>query len=364
MFDILYVYSGAERIGVLQNEKSIQWIENYRNSGEAKIVCVATAENVALLALGNRIYNPDTRTIADIVATDVVEWSGEAELTVRAQTSAAELNRRVIMATEVISNVEAGMRRIYTNNRRDLPIVLGTEKGFTETISKEITWDTVLEAYQVLSEASGLGFRVKFDPATGTEALEVYKGTDRTSGEHYNGYFSTELGNMLNFSLGKNENSHCNVAIVAGEGEGKDRVVVIVSLGNHQGRNRRELYVNASSTRKEYQILTPTGQVDEHGNPTYTSTTGTYTDAQYATMLRQVGISELLKNITTITVSSEVTQNPLEFGKDYFLGDILPLKSVLYNMNISARVLSATFIREETGDKMMVTLGDFTTMEG
>ena len=143
MFDVLYVYSGAERLGVLQNEKSIQWVENYRNSGEAKIMCAATAENVAMLSLGNRIYNPDTRTIADIVATDVVEWSGEAELTVRAQTSAAELNRRVIMATEVISNVESGMRRIYTNNRRGLPIEMGAEKGFTETISKEITWDTV-----------------------------------------------------------------------------------------------------------------------------------------------------------------------------------------------------------------------------
>ena len=364
MFDVLYVYSGAERLGVLQNEKSIQWVENYRNSGEAKIVCAATAENVALLSLGNRIYNPDTRTIADIVATDVVEWAGEAELTVRAQTSAADLDLRPIMGTEVISNVEAGMRRIYTNNRRDLPIVLGAEKGFTETISKEITWDTVLEAYQVLSEASGLGFRVVFDPATQTETMDIYKGTDRTSGEHYNGYFSTELGNMLNFSLGQNKKNYRNVAIVAGEGEGADRVVAITSIGNPQGKDRREMYVNAASTRKEYQILTPTGQVDEHGNPTYTSTSGTYTDAEYEAVLEQIGISELLKNIITITVSSEVTQNPLEFGKDYFLGDILPLKSALYNMNISARVLSATFIREETGDKMTVTLGDFTTMEG
>lgn len=363
MFDVLYVYSGAERLGVLQNEKSIQWVENYRNSGEAKIVCAATAENVARLSLGNRIYNPDTRTIADIVATDVVEWSGEAELTVRAQTSVAELNRRVIMATEVISNVEAGMRRIYTNNRRDLPIVMGAEKGFTETISTEITWDTVLEAYQVLSEASGLGFRVVFDPALGTESLDIYKGTDRTTGEHYNGYFSTDLGNMLNFSLGKNEKSYCNVAVVAGEGEGKDRVVVIVSFGNHQGRDRRELYVNAARIRKEYQIATPTGQVDEYGNPTYTYTTGTYTDTQYAAMLRQAGISELLKNITTLAVSTEVTQNPLEFGKDYFLGDILPLKLELYDINMTARVLSATFIREETGDKMTVTLGDFTIVE-
>lgn len=363
MFDVLYIYSGAERLGVLQNEKSIQWAENYRNSGEAKIVCAATAENVALLSLGNRIYNPDTRTIADIVATDVVEWSGETELTVRAQTSAAELNRRVIMATEVISNVEAGMRRIYTNNRRDLPIVLGAEKGFTETISTEITWDTVLEAYQVLSEASGLGFRVVFDPAAKTETMDIYKGTDRTSGENYNGYFSTALGNMLNFSLGKDEKSYCNVAVVAGEGEGKDRVVVIVSLGTHQGQDRRELYVNAASTRKEYQIATPTGQVDEYGNPTYTYTTGAYTDTQYTAMLRQAGISELLKNITTITVSTEVTQNPLEFGNDYFLGDILPLKSGLYDINMTARVLSATFIREETGDKMTVTLGDFTIVE-
>lgn len=53
-----YVYDGAARVGILEHWSSVQWLEQYASGGEAKIVAMATPQNVALLAVGRALYNP------------------------------------------------------------------------------------------------------------------------------------------------------------------------------------------------------------------------------------------------------------------------------------------------------------------
>lgn len=356
------IYNAArERIGLLQHDDAVQWLENYQSPGEVKIDAQATPDNLAMLVDGNRVYNTETDTVARISHVDIVQTESEELITARADLTAELLSDRVVMATEQVTNVEAAMYSIYQKNQRQLPIAVGTAQGYTERTDMEITWGSVLEAEQKLAEVSGLGFKVLFDPETGVETFTVYKGVDRSSdlAEGYVGYFGTDVGNIENVSITSGTTDYKNVAVVAGAGEGADRTVRIVSLGSVSGENRRELYVDARDLQREYQVATPTGQYDEKGNPIYSYETKTYTDAEYNAMLDARGLEKLAEYLQTFSITCDIAQNNIAYGVDYNLGDRIPIKLPEYGIYAAARISSITMIYEREGNKIVALLSEF-----
>ena len=357
-----YIYdANRERIGMLQHDDSVQWLENYQSNGEVKIVAQVTPSNLAMLIDGNRVYNTDSDTVARISHIDIVQTESEELITVRADITAELLSDRVVMATETVTNVEAAMYSIYSKNRRDLPIAVGTARGYAERTDMEVSWNSVLDAEKKLAEVSGLGFKVLFDPETGAETFTVYKGVDRSNDltADYVGYFGTDVGNIENVSVTSGTTDYKNVAVVAGAGEGAARTVRIVSLGSVSGENRRELYVDARDLQREYMEATPTGQYDEKGNPIYGYVTKTYTEAQYNAMLDTRGLEKLAEQLKTFSITCDITQNNIAYGADYKLGDRIPVKLPEYGIYASARIASVTMIYEREGNKIVALLSEF-----
>ena len=358
-----YIYdkSTRTRIAILQGEESVQWCENYQSPGEVKIVARATSENLAALVEGNRVYNTDSDTVAKICHVDIVETESETTITARAQITSMLFDERIIMATEQITNVEAGMYSLYSKNRRDLPIEVGTSEGYTETTEMEVTWTSVLDAIQKLADGSGIGFKIVFDPETSEETLKVFKGIDRSndSSDDYVGYFGTDVGNIANVSVSTGISDYKNVAVVAGAGEGAARTVRIVSLGNVSGEDRRELYVDARDLQRDYQVATPTGAYDSSGNPTYTYATLTYTEAQYNAILDARGLEKLAEHLKTFSITCDIAQNNIRYGTDYFLGDRMPIKLPEYGIYATARISSVTIVYEQSGRTIVALLSEF-----
>lgn len=357
-----YIYNAdRERIGVLQHDDAVQWLENYQSPGEVKIDALATQDNNAMLVEGNRVYNTETNTVARICHVDLVQTEAEELITVRADITTELLSDRVLMATEHAVNVEEAMYAVYSKNRRDLPLAVGDAEGYTEQTDMELTWGSVLDAEKKLAEISGLGFTVLFDPETGEEVFKVYKGVDRSNEEYpgYIGYFGTDVGNIQNVSVMSGTTDYKNVAVVAGAETGAAREVRIVSLGNVSGENRRELYVDARDLQREYQVAIPTGQYDERGNPIYTYETRTYTDAEYYAILDARGREKLAECLRTFSITCTVTQNNIIYGSDYFLGDRMPIKLPEYGIYASARISSVTMVYEQDGNKIIALLSEF-----
>ena len=357
-----YIYNVArERIGVLQHDDAVQWLENYQSNGEVKIDAQATQDNFSMLVDGNRIMNTDTNTVARICHVDLLQTEAEELITVRADLTSELLSDRVLMATEHVTNVEAAMYAIYSKNRRALPIEVGAAEGFTERTDMEITWGSVLEAEIKLAELSGLGFTVLFDPETGEEVFKVYKGVDRSDEQSpgYVGYFGTDVGNIQDVTVTSGTTDYKNVAVVAGAGEGAEREVRIVSLGNVSGENRRELYVDARDLQREYRVATPTGDVDEKGNPLYSYETRLYSDTEYFAMLDARGMEKLAECLRTFSITCTIVQNNIQYGEDYFLGDRMPVKLPEYGIYASARISSVTMVYERDGDKIIALLSEF-----
>ena len=160
-----YVYNASrERVGLLQNLDSVQWLENYQAAGEVKICARLTVDNLAMLVEGNRVFNTDSDTVARITHVDLDSANSQEIITARADLTAELLSDRVVMATESVKNVESGMYSIYSKNRRNLPIEISTVSGYTEITDTEITWSSVLDGETNLAKVSGLGFKVVFDP--------------------------------------------------------------------------------------------------------------------------------------------------------------------------------------------------------
>ena len=226
----LYVYADGARVGLVEDIRSLQWLSEFQDAGEVKLVCSATDKNKALLADGRRLYCTDQPESALIRRTELADDGKDATLTVRAVLSAARWADRVVMATRQITLVETGMLELAEANRRGLPGVTAPARGIPDKTDTQISWGSVLDAEITLAKAAGLGFREIFDPATAQETFEVYQGTDRTQGEGYNGWFGDDIGNLASYTLAQGTDGWKNLAIVAGEGEGADRTVVTASL--------------------------------------------------------------------------------------------------------------------------------------
>lgn len=357
-----YIYNPEkERIGILQNETSVQWLENYQSPGEVRIEARATQDNIELLIDGNRIYNTDSDSVAKICHIDITQTETEESITARAVITSALLDDRVVMATEAIKNIELSMYSIYEKNRRGLPLEAATPKGYQEHIDSEITWGSVLESETKIAEISGFGFKVTFNPETGIETFEVYKGTDRTddTSDEYIGYFGTDTGNLQNVSVISGSTSYKNVAVVAGAGDGADRIVKIVSLGTVSGEKRKELYVDARDLQREYQEAIPTGEYDEEGNPRYRYETRQYGDEEYLSILESRGLEKLSECLKDFSITCDIVQTNMYYGQDYFLGDRMPIKLPEYGIYTSARISSVTMIYETEGNRIVATLDDF-----
>jgi len=354
---MIFIYNAErERIGILQNEESVQWLENYQAPGEVKITAMATDDNRTLLIDGNRLYNTDSDTSARISYTETVITEAEERLIIRADITSELLSDRVVMETDNITFAEAGMYRIYKDNRRGMPIETAEPIGLTDKVDIQITWNSVLDAERRIAELSGLGFKVVFVPDTGVETLTVYKGVDRSSPAHpeYIGYFGTDVGNITNVQVVEGTTEYKTVAVVAGAGEGHDRTVVIVDLTGDTGENRRELYVDARDIQQEYQVSIPTS-IPNH----YSFETHMYTAQEYQDLLTERGYKKLEEQLKELKISCDVEQLNIYYGVDYFLGDRIPINLPEFGMRATAMITGVTRVYESTGNRIIAILSDF-----
>ncbi len=358
----LRVFDTQKRwIGVLQNAQSVQWLENYKLPDEVKIVAADTPENRSILLCGHRIYNTENAACAIIMQLEHSVDSLQSTLTIRAKGAEQLLDARVVMASEVTQNVEAGIYSLYTRNRRGLPIETAPLQGFADTLpAAETTFGSVLSGITELCSASSLGFKVVFCPTTKTDTLTVYQGQNRTARQNsnYRGFLSTDNGTLQNVQLINSSPSYKNVAVVAGREQNGEREVVLAMLQSGLSADLwRELFVNCEQLGPTYRTATET--LDANGLPTYSYTTATYTPQQYQDALHTEGLKALAQHNSALQLSCTAAQKNILYGVHYFLGDRMPIKIPQLGMLGSAIILQAKRVYQPGEHTTHITLSDF-----
>lgn len=133
-----------------------------------------------------------------------------------------------------------------TNTSRAIPnYVIGTNlnRGLSFTTTGRL--QSVSDVLETISFTSGLGYLVYYDIITSKFVFDVIEGVDRTVGNGVNPVvmFSPEFGNIKSLQFQHSQLGYKNVAVVGGQGDGKDRV--FSTVGTATGLDRRELFVDA-----------------------------------------------------------------------------------------------------------------------
>ena len=253
----LFILNKAfEIIDVLDTFKSLEWVKRYYETGDFVLNRIADNNTVNSLINGyylareddDRLMIIEKRNLTTAAETgNVIACSGRS--------IEAILERRIIWNqtnSRTNETAESFIRRLIDENainpadtKRKIPnLKLGTLKGFTETIDKQVTGDNLLTTIIEICKLYDYGFKITMDDE-GYLAFELYRGKNRSYSQNVNSYvvFSDEYDNIINTDYEYDESSFKNTALIGGEGEGTDRKYQ--SIGSSEGMGRYEMFVDA-----------------------------------------------------------------------------------------------------------------------
>ena len=196
-------------------------------------------------------------------------------------------------------------------------------QGLTDVFDNQISDKQVLEYLQGIAQATDTGFKVVKDGKN--LVFKCFKPSVNN-----NVKYSTSLRNVANLEYFKSDNDYYNVAIVAGAGEGSNRVTVTAMIGNPTGTDRRELYVDARNEQPEE---------------------GETTNA-YKQRLAQIGLQKLTETLKVETLHFLVKESD-----DVKLGDIINVSLDEFDISVQARVVEEQILNQNNTTVRTISVG-------
>ena len=348
--DIYILNQDLETIDIIDSSSSVIWTPSYYDVGDFEIYIQASKRNINLLQEERYVMRQDSdmvgiiekvKVITDVEDGDYILASGRCLKSL--------LARRIIWnQTNLAGKTEAIMRSLINDNvinpvnsARKIPnVILGELKGFTEKTDFQSTGEELLEKIIELCKASEIGWKV-FINESKQIVIDFYKGTNRSYSQTENPYivFSPDFDNLLTTETEIDTQSLRNVALVAGEGEGTDRTTT--TIGTEAGLSRRELFVDARD------LSSNNGEIEAD---------------KYLQILQERGKEKLAAAGEFFKVSGEAeTKITYEFGKDYFLGDLVTVVNE-YGITANTRILEVIECEDENGHTIIPTFEDWRTI--
>lgn len=228
------------------------------------------------------------------------------------------------VSEKVISNknAEQSMRELVAEMSPWDNLSLGESAGLSDVFSAQISDYSLSNYFKIIGEATDVGYRVRKDRKS--LLFECYK-----PGLNTDYKFSATLGNMKKEKYISSENEYKNVAIVAGGGEGTERVSVTVGETSATGKDRREVYIDARAIQPEE------GESDE----------------SYRNRLALHGKKELATQNRIKNTEFEIQEESLK------LGDLVSVVSSYTGETYTARITSYTIKSQNNKVTKTVSIG-------
>lgn len=227
---------------------------------------------------------------------------------------------------------------IYAEPNRVIPFVsTANSQGRGGKIVYSTRYKNLDEECTEIAKSRGLGWSFVPDFGLGKWLINFGTGTDRTRSSANPVIFSEEFDNVGSWEYVNTRDNYKNVAIVAGEGTGKDRVVVEAGDTSAIGAARHEVFVDARDLQTE----------NEEEQPPITD-------------LITRGEQKLSSEYSVEeTFNGEVYDvEGMAFGVDFFLGDIVTRENKRIGVSIDTRITQTTETWEATGYVAELTFGD------
>lgn len=376
MEELYLLDENRKRKHIIDAYSNIIWAPRYNDLGDCELVVPATEENFSKIKESKYISRNDDDLVCEIKKIEIqTDEENGNQLIITGIDIKNILNQRIVeKQTNFNGLVEDYIRKLIndsiinpTNTERKINnFILADKVGFTEKISEQVTYDYVGDKIQELCKQYGWGYNVTI--INENFVFSLYKGKDKSA------YitFSQDYDNISTTNYSKDDSNIKNVALIAGEGEGVERVTATIGAG--KGIDRHELYIDARdiSSEIDYSELVssyPNGVEKTINNVIYYQVNGTNIailtkdDAEevnkvqlcsniYIENLKNTGYEKMsaYKSITSFTGEVIVGIN-YTYKKDYNLGDIVSIVNE-YGISIKARICEIIENQDDNGYSM------------
>ena len=331
--DLIVYNKNFELITVVDSFKSLMWCKRYNDIGAIDLQVEATAKNLNTFREGYYIarYDDDAVFRIEMVELDTTE-SKDNSLLIGAYDVKKILNQRIVYETETYdTTVESAIRKMIekniinpTDERRKISnFALKDKKNFEDRTRMQTTYANIGEKISSLCKTYDYGYRVTLE--NGTFYFDLYKGENKTLTSSV--VFSPSFDNVVSSKYVKDTSEFKNVALVAGEGEGKNRKKV--EIGEDEGLERFEVYVDAKDMSSEE---------------------GAISADIYENMLLEKGKEELAQYVVETSFEAEINTFLFKYKQDFDLGDIVSIENE-YGIKITAQITEVIETWDDSGYK-------------
>lgn len=348
----LFIYNQALIcIGVIDTFETLIWRRRFFTADDFELYIPLNLENLSLLKEGNIVvHRRETGSLNGVIHTITLttDSSGKDSITVKGMSLLGYLKYRINWG---IINFKGSpvdlMREMVTKNaispqdeKRIIPnLILGSQLNCADIIIYQNSYGNILEELEAIGKTTGLGCTVVFDGSERKLTFEVVQGIDRSivQSEYPRVIFSREYDNVLSQEYLQSTKDFKNTFLIAGEGEGDNRL--LVSYGDDIGLDRFELFVDARDLQQE---------VDGKS----------LTSEEYKQTLLQRGHEKLSEYVKLNTFESQIdTNSNYVYQKDYDLGDIVSVIDRNWGITLNARITEVEEVYEDGKFEVTPTFG-------
>lgn len=360
--NILVLDNDFNKKAIIDTYESLIWTDRYYGYGDFELYLPFSSFILnALTPDDNNSTSEVFIQIADSNATMIVESVNVKtdvetgnHLIVTGRSLESILERRVIWPQKTFKNTIYQSMRIMINDAIINPSAIEFKKPTyikrkidnfifedceDETITNlileptEFTGDVLYDVILNWCQENEIGFDITLEDTYeyGGEILHnqfvmrLYRGLDRTYEQTENRFivFSPSYDNIISTEYIEDSSPWRNYAIIAGEGDGPDRQVVIYGDLNSSGLGHRELYVDARDIQES--------ELEE---------------ISYKEALELRGAEKLNECLKNIEFSGEVeARRQFVYGRDFGMGDIVEITNE-YGIQGAARIIE--YIHNDT----------------
>lgn len=358
--------------------KSLIWTERFDEPGDFELYIPMDESLPQIYQMGYYLWCSDS-DYTMVIENRKVEASpdGGDFYLITGRSTESILARRVVWdrtdfveKDKVEPNLQNGVKQLLNENL--ISPALDPRKIenfiFEESSDEAITKLTLIASYlgedllnviSKLCKEEEIGFKVTLNDKN-QFVFKLIAGADRTYNQTKNPYvlFSPKRKNIVNTNYLESTKEYKNVALIVGETETKtdaDGNEYVVSRIDYEfsvlnddqtyvftGLDRREVFVDATSLKLE----------DDDG--------GIRTAEEYQALLKKRGIDALIDSAITTAFDGELAPGVMyEYGKDYYIGDLVQFEDLFGHEGI-ARVTEFIRSHDENGMTMYPT---FTIIE-
>ena len=357
---LIYVWkkinNSYEKTAVIDYATSVIWVSRYRECGEFEMYIPASKELVSIFQ-GDVIFTRDDNETLMILEKFKLTTDEEAGdfLILSGRSLESIFERRVVnKQTNLDGTLGEGVSKLLsmccvnpskTDKDRFIPeLQVNNLIDFKEHLGKQITGDTLLSVFTEICTSFDCGFKLTCDESPNRFRFTLYRGRDMTATV----IFSPQFGNLSKSEFTFDYTNYFNYIYTAGEGEGKDRVIIgyesdDVDLSTLEGLNRREYWLderNCSSNSDHPQ-----------------------SDTYYFTVLQNKGREKCKELRPVVQYTGEVVDNGMyKYHVDYELGDTVLIENE-YGIQAKATIIEVTEVEDESGYKIVPTLSEWVTLK-